>query len=235
MRQVPNPAAPAAATDARIETAAPSSRSAPKTARQPARRARTPTPCLAASRCTEMSSPVTWRSTHGRTAPAIVRPPPASRSVRRIRASYRPVGMPAKAAGGHRRLVNLVNEMLAARIDTTVLANRLRPVLLKLNRELRREIHSLGVTGGQVALLVQIKTHPGIGMRELASLERISVPGMSKFVARLEEADLVKREPVGGDRRRVGLTLTADGHRVLRSVRSKRTAWLAPRLPFLRA
>src|SRR5689334_10272364 len=40
-------------------------------------------------------------------------------------------------------------------IDTTELANRLRPVLLKLNRELRREVHSLGVTGGQVGLLVR--------------------------------------------------------------------------------
>src|SRR5690242_10298650 len=114
--------------------------------------------------------------------------------------------------------------------DTTDLANRLRPVLLKLNRELRREIHSLGVTGGQVSLLVAIKYSPGIGVRELAAHERISVPGMSKFVARLEAAGLVSRAPVGGDRRRVGLTLTEAGHRVLRSVRSKRTAWLAARL-----
>jgi len=114
--------------------------------------------------------------------------------------------------------------------DTTELANRLRPVLLKLARELRREIHSLGVTGGQVSLLVQVKHSPGIGIRELAARERISVPGMSKFVARLEHAGLVRREPVGGDKRRVGLTLTRDGHRVLRSVRSKRTAWLAERL-----
>jgi DNA-binding MarR family transcriptional regulator len=117
-----------------------------------------------------------------------------------------------------------------AATDTTALANRLRPVLLKLNRELRQEIHSLGVTGGQVSLLIQIKYHPGIGMRELAALERISVPGMSKFVARLEEAGLVQRAPVAGDQRRIGLTLTAAGQRVLRSVRSKRTAWLADRL-----
>jgi DNA-binding MarR family transcriptional regulator len=103
-------------------------------------------------------------------------------------------------------------------------------VLLQLARQLRREIHSLGVTGGQVSLLVQIKQHPGIGMRELAALERISVPGMSKFVARLEEAGLVQRAAVEGDQRRVGLTLTAAGHKVLRSVRSKRTAWLAARL-----
>jgi DNA-binding MarR family transcriptional regulator len=120
--------------------------------------------------------------------------------------------------------------MLAATIDTTTLANRLRPVLLKLNRELRREIHSLGVTGGQVSVLVQIKYSPGIGIRELAARERVSVPGISKFVGRLEEAGLVERHEVGGDRRRVGLHVTPAGLRVLRSVKSKRTAWLAARL-----
>src|SRR6266516_3256747 len=112
----------------------------------------------------------------------------------------------------------------------TVLANRRRPVLLRLNRQLRREIHSLGVTGGQVSLLVQIKYRPGIGIRELAALERISVPGMSKFVSRLEEAGLVQRAPVEGDQRRVGLTLSPAGQKVLRSVKSKRTAWLSARL-----
>jgi DNA-binding MarR family transcriptional regulator len=123
--------------------------------------------------------------------------------------------------------------LLAVTIDTTALANQLRPVLLKLNRELRREIHSLGVTGGQVGLLVQIKARPGIGMRELASVERMSVPGMSKFIARLEEAGLVQRAPVEGDQRRVGLSLTHAGDKVLRSVKSKRTAWLAARLRHL--
>jgi len=114
--------------------------------------------------------------------------------------------------------------------DPTVLANRLRPVLLQLNRQLRREIHSLGVTGGQVSLLVQIKYRPGIGIRELAALERMSVPGMSKFISRLEEAGLVQRAPVEGDQRRVGLTLTSAGQKVLRSVKSRRTAWLSARL-----
>lgn len=120
--------------------------------------------------------------------------------------------------------------MLAAIIDTTTLANQLRPVLLKLNRELRREIHSLGVTGGQVSMLVQVKYSPGIGIRELAARERVSVPRMSKVVGRLEEAGLIERREVGGDRRRVGLHVTRAGLNVLRSVKSKRTAWLAARL-----
>src|SRR6186997_134708 len=119
---------------------------------------------------------------------------------------------------------------IAVAADPTLLANRLRPVLLQLNRQLRREIHSLGVTGGQVSLLVQIKYRPGIGIRELAALERMSVPGMSKFISRLEEADLVQRAEVEGDHRRVGLTLTPAGQKVLRSVKSKRAAWLAARL-----
>ena len=108
-------------------------------------------------------------------------------------------------------------------------ANRLRPVLLKLVRELRREIHSLGVTGGQVALLVAIKESPGIGVRELAAQERMSPAAISKAVGKLEERGLVTRTP-GEDKRRVGLSLTPAAFAVLRSVRSRRTAWLAERL-----
>ena len=46
-------------------------------------------------------------------------------------------------------------------------------------RELRREVHSLGVTGGQVSLLAQIAANPLITASELAKRERISAPGMS--------------------------------------------------------
>ena len=113
--------------------------------------------------------------------------------------------------------------------DPVAVANRLRPVLHKLNRHLRRETHSLGVTSGQVSLLAQIGRSPGIGVRELAALERMSSPGMSKYVARLEHAGLLRRTETA-DRRRVGLELTEEGQRVLCSVRSRRTAWLAARL-----
>jgi DNA-binding MarR family transcriptional regulator len=114
--------------------------------------------------------------------------------------------------------------------DPVAIANRLRPVILKLNRDLRREIHSLGVSGGQVALLVQIGMSPGIGVRELAARERMSPAGMSGHVDRLVDAGLVARTPSQTDRRRVGLTLTAEGQGVRRSVKKRRTAWLASRL-----
>ena len=128
----------------------------------------------------------------------------------------------------------MVNDLPRAAPTTVDLANRLRPTLLKLARELRREIHSLGVTGGQVGLLVTIRQNPGIGVRELAALERMSAPGMSKYVARLEQAGLITRTR-GEDRRRVALALTPQGDRVLRSVKERRTAWLASRLKRLDA
>jgi DNA-binding MarR family transcriptional regulator len=123
-----------------------------------------------------------------------------------------------------------VNVHVANDIDVRSLAERLRPVLFKLNRELRRELRPLGVTGGQVALLVTIRKHPGIGVRELAMRERMSPAAMSGYVGRLARAGLVVRTPDPVDRRRHGLSLTAAGERLLRSVRTRRTAWLASRL-----
>jgi DNA-binding MarR family transcriptional regulator len=115
-------------------------------------------------------------------------------------------------------------------IDPTGVAAELRPVLMRLARELRREAHTLGVTGSQVALLFQLKRSPGLGVRELAAQERVSPAAMSGAVARLERLGLVDRTPHPTDRRRHGLSVSADGERVLRSVKSRRTAWLAARL-----
>ena len=102
-------------------------------------------------------------------------------------------------------------------------------MLLRLARELRREIHTLGVTSGQVTLLVQIKRNPGITASELAERERISAPGMSGHISRLETATLIERTRAT-DRRRIGLTLTPSGEQVLEDVRRKRTAWLSEHL-----
>lgn len=119
-------------------------------------------------------------------------------------------------------------------VDAHDVANRLRPVLLQLNRHLRRETHALGLTSGQVTVLGHIRTSPGIGVNELAAREGMSAPSMSGHVDRLESGGFVERlRAETGDRRRVGLTITKAGVRALDDVRRRRTAWLSRRLEIL--
>ena len=121
----------------------------------------------------------------------------------------------------------MINDVIA---DPLTAANQLRPVLLRLSRELRQETEQLGVTSRQVTLLWLIRGNPGMSLRELAAEERISAPALSGHVDRLEKAGLLARIRDEGDRRRVGLALTDEGERLLRRVRARRTTWLADRL-----
>src|SRR6202051_2932832 len=114
-------------------------------------------------------------------------------------------------------------------------ANRLRPVLLHLNRHLRREVHTSGVSPGQLSLLGLIEGNPGIGVAELDAREGTAMPSVCSHIDRLEASGLVTRRQAERDRRRVDLEVTPQGQAVLKVIRSKRTAWLSARLSRLAA
>jgi DNA-binding MarR family transcriptional regulator len=121
----------------------------------------------------------------------------------------------------------MINNVIS---DPLAVANELRPVLLRLARELRRETEQLGITSRQATLLWLVRGNPGMSLRELAAEEGISAPALSGHVDRLERAGLIERVRDEGDRRRVGLALTDDGERLLKRIRARRTTWLADRL-----
>jgi DNA-binding MarR family transcriptional regulator len=109
-------------------------------------------------------------------------------------------------------------------LSPELVASELRPVLLRLARELRKETEQLGVTARQATLLWLVKRSPGLSLAELAAEEGISPPALSGHV------DLLQRVRSSEDRRRVGLALTEDGAKLLRRVRARRTTWLTTRL-----
>jgi DNA-binding MarR family transcriptional regulator len=115
-------------------------------------------------------------------------------------------------------------------VSAATVADELRPVILRLSRELRHETERHGVTARQATLLWLIRGNPGSSLRDLAELERISAPALSGHVDRLERSGLVERVRSADDRRRVGLSLTPEGDRLLRRIRARRTTWLADRL-----
>src|SRR5262245_21002227 len=118
-------------------------------------------------------------------------------------------------------------------LSPETVAAELRPVLLRLARELRKETEQLGITARQATLLWLVKRSPGPSLAELAAEEGTAAPAMSGHVDRLERAGLLERVRSTDDRRRVGLRLTDEGERLMRRVRARRTTWLADRLKAL--
>jgi DNA-binding MarR family transcriptional regulator len=127
--------------------------------------------------------------------------------------------------------VNAQTHPVAPAKDVLPLADELRPVLLRVSRALRREAQRAGVSALDAQLLGAVKKSPGVGVSALADREQMTRASMSGHVKRLEAAGWIARAAGdAGDRRRVGLTLTAKGGRALDAIRRRRNDWLAARL-----
>ena len=103
----------------------------------------------------------------------------------------------------------------------------LRHVLLRLGRMLRQEAYHQGLTPSQAIILAVIGTAdelgiPDPGVRELAALEGVAPPTMSKYVDRLVYSGLVKKLPSASDGRRVSLRLTRKGVTELTDLNDRR-------------
>ncbi|MGE3141846.1 MAG: MarR family winged helix-turn-helix transcriptional regulator [Hyphomonadaceae bacterium] len=115
------------------------------------------------------------------------------------------------------------------------LAGRLRPALLRVSRQVRREAQRLGVSALDAQLLAMIAKEEGAGVSALARSEQMSAPTMSAHVRRLEAAGWIARRALRGDRRRIGLAITPAGRQALEDIRRLRSDWLAERLAGLSA
>lgn len=115
------------------------------------------------------------------------------------------------------------------------LADRLRPLLLQLSRQLRREAQKSGLSALDSQILMAIRQNPGAGISDLAQAEQMSRPTMSVHVKRLEAAGWIERESADGasDKRRVALALSEAGSQALAAVRRSRTDWLVNRLALM--
>ena len=74
-----------------------------------------------------------------------------------------------------------------------------------------------------------IEGNPGIGLASRNTRRDVDA-SVSNHLDRLEASGLVTRRQAERDRRRVDLEVTPEGQRVLKVIRTKRTAWLSARL-----
>jgi DNA-binding MarR family transcriptional regulator len=100
---------------------------------------------------------------------------------------------------------------------------------MRLARRLRQESDA-NLTPSMLAVLSSIEHAQPVTLGVLASMERVQPPTITATVGRLEEMGLVSRQADAADRRISRVSLTANGHRLVRRNRTRRDAFLAMHL-----
>lgn len=119
---------------------------------------------------------------------------------------------------------------MAKRTSTAQLAMTLRDAIYRFNRRSRQTRPVGDLTVAQFSALTSLELGGALTPSELAEVERVQPPTMTKIVARLEERGLVQRTPHPTDRRQVILSATESGRAVLAQVERARDQWLTRRL-----
>ena len=110
----------------------------------------------------------------------------------------------------------------------TRMATDLRLACMRISRRVRYE-SSHDVAPHQFSVLCRLEEAPRTP-GELAEIERVAKPSMTRTVGALVERGLVLRQDDPLDRRSVILSLCDDGRRSLAAIRRKRDAWMASRV-----
>lgn len=123
---------------------------------------------------------------------------------------------------------------MAVPVTAVQLAPMVRDAITRLNRRVRQTRPVGDLTATQLNALTSLELAGALTPRELADVERVQPPTMTKIIAKLEERGLVQRSPHPTDGRQVILAATEAGRAVLAQFERARDEWLASRLAELR-
>jgi DNA-binding MarR family transcriptional regulator len=111
-------------------------------------------------------------------------------------------------------------------------AAQLRLAVGRLSRRMRQQ-STLGHSLTQIGILVTLDREGPTSLGDLAQVERVAPPTITKAVANLVAEGLVEKDADPDDRRVHRARLTAAGRRDLEAIRRQREAWLTTRLATL--
>jgi DNA-binding MarR family transcriptional regulator len=114
-------------------------------------------------------------------------------------------------------------------VEIPVLPSQLRLAVMRLARRLRQQ--SVGdITQSQLSALSVVDREGPLSLGELADIERVAPPSMTRIAGRLEEQGWVVRTVDATDRRVARLRVSDSGRALLKETRTRRDAYLASRL-----
>jgi DNA-binding MarR family transcriptional regulator len=119
--------------------------------------------------------------------------------------------------------------------DHALLASALRLSLLRAARRLRSQRVNTAVTLSQLSALATVGKCGPLSAGEIAAIERVQPPSMTKILASLEQAGWLERSSQPEDRRQSIIAITPAGRQLLDDETRARDQWLAKRLVELSA
>jgi DNA-binding MarR family transcriptional regulator len=114
--------------------------------------------------------------------------------------------------------------------DQAELASALRLSLLRAARRLRSQRVNTAVTLSQLSALATVGKCGPLSAGEIAAIERVQPPSMTKILASLEHSGWVERSSQPEDRRQSIIAITPAGRELLADETRARDQWLAKRL-----
>ena len=117
-------------------------------------------------------------------------------------------------------------------IPLTERAAHLRTAIVRTARRLRQEAagETSGLTPTSVAALATIERHGPMTPSEIAAIERVKRPTITRTLGCLEREGLIDRTPDPTDRRSAMVSVNAAGRERLRRLRGRKNAYLARRM-----
>ena len=114
-------------------------------------------------------------------------------------------------------------------LDNEELASRLRLNINRLHRRLRQESLA-GLSPAQASALGAVNRLGSPTLGELAAIEQVQPPTMTRIVATLTDSGMVTRVTDVADRRSARVRITPAGKRSLERIRTLKNAFLTRRL-----
>jgi DNA-binding MarR family transcriptional regulator len=112
-------------------------------------------------------------------------------------------------------------------MNSAELASSLRLTISSLHKGLRKQmspVHTYSMT--EIETIGLLFHNPTLLPTELATLTRITTQSMSQILTKLEQQEVIKRTPSKDDKRKVYISLTASGKKLVEKTKYERDEWL---------
>jgi DNA-binding MarR family transcriptional regulator len=112
-------------------------------------------------------------------------------------------------------------------MNTSELSSSLRTAVSNLHKGLRKQADSaMEYSMTEVEIIAHLFRSSSLLPTELATLTRVKTQSMSQMLKKLEEQGLIKRTPSKDDKRKVYISLSPHGKKMVEKVRYDKDEWL---------